>query len=167
MPKLQPQPVAWIHSAPFQASATREIDATPAEVFAALCDHERWPEWFTTLVKVERFGDKHEGVGSNRRVFINKRMAIDEEFVAWDPNTAWGFTVLEAKVPLKSMNELVTIEDLGDGRSSVTYLMGIEAKGWFQPVVNLMKKMMSKNLGDALDNLGPWIAKERTTEGAS
>ena len=126
---LTKQPPEWIHTAPFQASATREIDATPDEVFAALADHETWPEWFDAIIGVERFGEQHEGVGSNRRVFINKRVAIDEEFNVWEPGEAWGFVVLSATVPgLQSMVELVTIDDLGDGRSSVTYKMGIEGK---------------------------------------
>ncbi len=31
MATLQPQPPEWIHTAPFQAAATREIAATPAD----------------------------------------------------------------------------------------------------------------------------------------
>jgi len=162
MGTLTKQPPEWIHSAPFQASATREIDATPDEVFAALADHESWPAWFKTIVKVERFGDRHDGLGSNRRVFINKRVGIDEEFNVWEPGERWGFVVLSATIGgLKSMVELVTIDDLGEGRSSVTYKMGIEGKF---PLALLLKGAggaMKKNLGNALDNLGPHIAAQR------
>ena len=162
MPQLTPQPPEWIHSAPFQASATREIDATPDEVFTALADHESWPEWFETIIGVERFGDLHEGLGSNRRVFINKRVAVDEEFNVWEPGERWGFVVLSATVPgLKSMVELVTIEDLGDGRSSVTYTMGVEGKFPLSLLLKGATGTMSKNLGSALSNLGPHIAANR------
>jgi uncharacterized protein YndB with AHSA1/START domain len=162
MPQLTQQPPEWIHSAPFQASATRELTATPDEVFAALADHESWPEWFTTIIGVERFGDLHEGIGSNRRVFINKRLAADEEFNVWEPGARWGFVVLSATMPgLKSMVELVTIEDLGDGRSSVTYKMGIEGKFPLSLLLKGATGAMKKNLGNALDNLGPHIAANR------
>ena len=162
MATLTKQPAEWIHSAPVQASATRELDASPGEVFEALCDHESWPEWFETIKKVERFGSIETGVGSNRRVFINDRIAIDEEFNVWEPNTAWGFTILSMKLPvLKSMNELVTIEDLGEDRSKVTYTMGIAPKALFVPLVKVARKQLSKNLGAALDNLGPHIATQR------
>jgi uncharacterized protein YndB with AHSA1/START domain len=162
MGQLTRQPADWIHSAPFQASATREIDATPDEVFAALADHERWPEWFTSIIRVERFGDLHEGVGSNRRVFINTRVAVDEEFNVWEPGERWGFVVLSTTVPgLRSLSELVTIADLGDGRSSVTYKMGIEGKFPLSLLLKVATAPMEKNLGKALDNLGPHIAERR------
>ncbi|MEZ5246853.1 MAG: SRPBCC family protein [Acidimicrobiales bacterium] len=165
MGQLTKKPPEWIHAAPFQASATREIDATPDEVFAALADHERWPEWFTSIIRVERFGDLHEGVGSNRRVFINARVAVDEEFNVWEPGERWGFVVLSATVPgLKSMTELVTIADLGDGRSSVTYKMGIEGKFPLSLLLKGATGQMNKNLGAALDNLGPHIAAGRAAD---
>lgn len=162
MPSLVPRPPEWIHTAPFQASATREIDASPAEVFAALADHEAWPEWFTTLQRIERFGPLDEGVGSNRRVIINKRVSVDEEFNIWEPNTRWGFTILSATIGgLRSMNELVTIEELAPDRSRVTYMMGIEPKRLLAPVLKAGRKSLEKNLADALENLGPYLAAKR------
>ncbi|MEQ8841592.1 MAG: SRPBCC family protein [Acidimicrobiales bacterium] len=155
MPKLSPQPPEWIHSAPFQTSASRVLPARPDRVFEALADHESWPEWFDAISEVERYGETPEGVGSNRRVFLNKRVSIDEEFNVWEPGERWGFVVLRTTLPgLDSMSELVTIEDLGDGSSSVTYKMGIDAKF---PLSFLLKRAvgpMAKNLGAALDNLG-------------
>ena len=163
MATLTTRPPEWIHAAPFQASATREIDATPDEVFAALADHESWPEWFTTISRVERFGALHEGVGSNRRVHINRRVSVDEEFNVWEPGSRWGFVVLSATVPgLRSMTELVTIDDLGDGRSAVTYKMGIEGKFPLSLLLKGAKGQVSKNLGAALENLGPHIATRRS-----
>ncbi|MEM7142149.1 MAG: SRPBCC family protein [Actinomycetota bacterium] len=162
MAKLTPQPPEWIHSAPFQASATRELDASPDEVFTALCDHENWPEWFETIERVERFGDLNEGLGSNRRVHINSRLSVDEEFIVWEPGEAWGFTIVSATVGgLKAMNELVTIEDLGADRSRVTYKMGIAPKFPISIFMKVARKIVEKSLRDALDNLGPYIANAR------
>ncbi|MDW3220375.1 MAG: SRPBCC family protein [Acidimicrobiales bacterium] len=164
MGTLTPQGPDWIHTAPYQPSATRDLDASPAEVFAALIDHENWPKWFTNIERVERFGDQHEGVGSHRRVHINKRVAIDEEFNVWEPNERWGFTILSATIGgLNSMNELVTIEDLGDDRSRVTYTMGIDAKLLVAPLLKVGRKAVQKNLANALDNLGPYIVSQRPT----
>lgn len=162
MPTLTHRPAEWIDSAPFQASATREVDGSPSEVFATLADHERWPEWSDAIVKVERFGDLHEGVGSNRRIFINKRVAIDEEFNVWEPGERWGFVALSTTVPgLTSLVELVTIEDLGEGRSAVTYKMGVEAKFPLSLVLRGASGTMAKRLGAALDNLGTHIVANR------
>lgn len=164
MATLTPRPPEWNPTAPFQPSATRDLDASPSEVFAALADHENWPKWFTAIERVERFGDKHDGVGSNRRVHINKRVSVDEEFNVWEPGERWGFTILSATVGgLKSMNELVTIEDLGDDRSRVTYTMFIDPKLPLSLVLKVAQKGLRKNIGDALDNLGPYIATQRGT----
>lgn len=164
MADLTPQPPEWIHTAPIQVAVTRELAASPAEVFAALADHETWPEWFTAVERVERFGDQHDGVGSNRRVFINTRVSIDEEFNVWSPDTEWGFTLLSSTMGgLKSMNELVTIEELDPNRSRVTYKMGIEPKFFLAPVLKLGAKGMQKNLQVALDNLGPFIEGRRAS----
>ncbi|MEZ5166118.1 MAG: SRPBCC family protein [Acidimicrobiales bacterium] len=164
MGALTPQPPGWIHSAPVQLHASRDIEATADEVFAALADHESWPEWFDAIKSVERFGEPAEGIGSHRRVFINDRVSVDEEFIVWEPGKEWGFTILSASVRgLKSMNELVTIQELGAGRVRVTYKMGIAPGVALAPIVRLAKGQLRKNLGRALDNLGPHIAGRRAS----
>ncbi len=164
MAALQTQPPEWIHTAPVQPSATREIAATADEVFEALADHETWPQWFTSLDRVEQFGDLDDGVGSKRRVFINRRVRVDEEFIVWEPGKAWGFTILDASIGgLRSMNELVTIQEIGPDRVRVTYKMGIAPKAWFAPIVRLAKRSLEKNLGAALENLGAHIADRRVS----
>lgn len=155
------RPPEWTQTAPVKASATREIAATAAEVFAALADHETWPEWFTSITRVERFGDLTEGIGSNRSVFIGKAR-IDEEFIVWDEGKEWGFTVIAASIGLlRSLNELVTIQDIGPDRVRVTYLMAIDPKPWAKPLVRVARRQLKKNLAEALDNLGPHIEKAR------
>jgi uncharacterized protein YndB with AHSA1/START domain len=154
MAKLTTQPPEWIHTAPIQITATREMSATADDVFTALADHESWPEWFAAIQRVERFGDLNEGLGSNRRVFINKRVAIDEEFNVWEPGKKWGFVVLESTVGgLKSMSELVTIDGAANDRVSVTYKMGIEPKAVLAPILGIAKGGMKKNLEKALAGL--------------
>lgn len=161
MATFTPQPVEWIHTAPVIAAATRELAATPDEVFAALADHESWPEWFEALSKVERFGDLHEGVGSNRRVHIGSRVTVDEEFNVWEPGERWGFTILSGPPGLRSMNELVTIQPTGPDRCRVTYTMGIDPKPWLAPVVKVATRQLRKNLGQALEQLGDHVARRR------
>ena len=159
---LTPRPPDWTPTAPVKVSATREIAATAKEVFDALADHETWPEWFTAIDKVERIGDLHDGIGSKRRVHIG-RAHVDEEFIVWEPGKAWGFTVFEANMPplLGTLNELVTIQEIGPDRVRVTYLMAYDPKPWAKPVLRLASRRLKKELGEALDNLGRHIEKGR------
>lgn len=164
MATLVRRPPEWIHQAPFRASATRMVPAPPDEVFAALADHETWPEWFESIDAVERFGDLHEGLGSNRRVHINARISAEEEFHVWEPGEAWGFVVLSTTMPgIRSMVELVTIDDLEDGRSRVTYTMGIDARFPLSLLLRAARAGVAKNLGRALENLGPHIDRRRAS----
>ncbi len=163
MKPLTPRPPDWTATAPIQVGASRELAASADEVFAALADHESWPEWFVSLRKVERFGDLDEGIGSNRSVFIGKRVQIDEEFIVWEPGKAWGFTLIAASVPgLRSMNELVTIQEIGPARVTVTYLMAIDPKPWLSLLVRASKRQLRKTLDGALAALGEHIAARRT-----
>jgi len=160
MAAMTPRPPEWTRTAPVKVSASREMQATADEVFAALADHETWPEWFAALSKVERLGEQAEGVGSKRRVHIGGRVVIDEEFIVWEPGSAWGFTVYESSPRLlKSLNELVTIQTLAPDRVRVTYLMAIDPT---RPVGLLLragaKRQLKKNLGSALEALGRRLA---------
>lgn len=153
---MTPQPPEWTDQAPVKISASREIIASPNEIFTALADHESWPQWFSQLTKVERYGDLQEGVGSNRRVFI-KRIEVDEEFVLWEPGTVWEFTVLETRgAPrlLNSLNERVSIQQLSPDRCRVTYLMAFGPRPrltWLFDKV--LRKGLTKNLRGALAGL--------------
>ena len=145
-----------------KVSASREMRATPDAVFAALADHESWPEWFEAVSKVERIGDQHDGVGSRRRVHIGGRVTVDEEFIVWEPGKAWGFTCFDTnRKVLRSLNELITIQQTGPDRVRVTYLMAMDPPA---PVTLLLrmgaKRQLSKNLGNALESLGERLAHE-------
>jgi hypothetical protein len=45
-----------------------DIHAPPQRVFAVLCDVERWPEWTSTVTRVQRLEHGAFGVGSSARL---------------------------------------------------------------------------------------------------
>ena len=149
------RPAVWTLQAPVVARASREIAASPAAVFDVLADHEAWPQWFRGVKRVEVTGGEGVGVGARRRVTLHGGTRFDEEFVTWQPGEAFGFTVVAMRPRLlRSLNELVTLEDLGGDRCRVTYHQGFDPRPWSRWLVRLLARwILPKALQSALASL--------------
>ena len=106
------------------------IDAPPEEVFAVLCDVERWPEWTSTMTSVRRMESGPFAVGSSAHVRQPKlRPAI------------WRVTELEDKrnftwttrSPGLRMSASHSIEHQGAGSRVV---LSLELAGFIAPLVS-------------------------------
>ena len=156
------QPADWTDRAPLKIRAVREIRATPQEVWDVLCDHERWPEWFSALDKAEATGGT--GLGSTRTVWVAKK-PINEEFIVWDEPRSWGFSVVEAEGPLglvtETLNERVDIQVLSDDRVRVTYLMALQPKPRTGLLFRVLKRQLTKTLRQSLAGLERRLEAQR------
>jgi carbon monoxide dehydrogenase subunit G len=145
-------PPEWIDTAPIIVERSIEIDASPAEVWRHIADHERWPEWFGAISKVEVTGDP-TGVGGKRCVTVKGGASLDEVFTAWDENERFAFAVVGSKVPfLVALAESVDLEP-ADDRCRVTYRQGIEVRRGLRWGVGQMTNSIGKRLARALDQL--------------
>lgn len=143
---------SWIEDAPEKCSATRMVAASPDAIWAVVADHESWPEWFDAVQKVT-VTDGAEGVGAERIVRL-PGLVIDEEIVAWDVGERFAYRATGfSRGAFESLNGRVTIEDLGDGRSRVTYNQGFAPVWWFRLPFKLAHGKLEKNLRGALDGL--------------
>ena len=158
------KPAEWTDRAPVKFRASREMHASPQEVWDVLCDHDRWPEWFPALDGARATGGT--GIGSTRTVVIGKKFDIDEEFIVWDEPRSWGFSVVAAEGPLgrmaETLNERVDIQVLSPDRVRVTYLMAFQPRKRAGLLFRAAKRPMTKNLRDALAGLERHIEAERT-----
>jgi len=141
MPSHPVHPPEWIDSAPIVVHESIVIQAAPSAVWDQVVDHASWPEWFEALDRVEP-GSTATGVGGTRRV-IAQRLAIDEEFTAWDENEHFAFAATASKLPmLGALAESLRIEPIDDGAASrITYRQGVQGRsglGW------LMKPVWSR-----------------------
>lgn len=151
MHEMTPQPLEWIDKAPVRASRSRRIAQPPAIVWAAIADHAGWPAWFRGIRKITP-GPVADAVGGTRRVDLGVALA-DEEFLAWEPERRFAFTVTASNRPgLRSMNEDIRLTPDGPSACTVTYTMGAEppAAGLLRPV---LEPVLRKALTDALAGL--------------
>jgi uncharacterized protein YndB with AHSA1/START domain len=153
MGELVPRKLEWIDEAPVRIQARGESTASPAEVFAVLADHERFPEWFPMVRKVTVLGGP-DGVGARRRVQI-PGSSVDEEFIAWEPGARWTFTGLSAKPRFtKSLVEDCRLEPTASGGTAMTYTMYLDPTPGYGLLFKLMAAGVRKNNTKALANLG-------------
>lgn len=143
--------LAYVKVAPVVISVTRDVQA-PAEVaWDVIADTPSWPEWFPRMSKAEYTSSKPPGIGATRQVKVGP-LVVDEEFIAWERPTVWGFTFLETNVPFARAGvELAEIESLGAARSRITYTMAVDLRGpmFFR---RIFKPLTKRSLGNALES---------------
>lgn len=133
---MTPRTLDWLDSAPVRVSRSRRIAQPSAVVWAAIADHASWTQWFPRLVSVTP-GPVADAVGGTRTVDLGAA-AVEEEFLAWEPEQHFAFTVTSSTKPgLRSMVEDIRLTRDGDTACTVTYTMGIEPVGGtlLRPVV--------------------------------
>lgn len=150
------QPDSWIESAPSRCSASLDIAASPADIWAVLAEHESWPDWFGVVKEVTVTGAA-SGVGARRRVRLSG-LELDEEFVAWDVGERYAFAVVAASRGMfTSISERIIIDDLGSGHSRVTYTQAFAPKWWFALPFRLLIGQFRHNLTKALDGIATQV----------
>jgi uncharacterized membrane protein len=110
-------------------SVAVNIDAPPDEVFAVLCDVERWPEWTPTMTSVQRLDQGPFAVGSSAQVRQPRlRPAVWKVTELEAQNFTWV-----ARAPGLRMKARHAVERLGLG-SRVE--LSFEISGFIGPVVS-------------------------------
>jgi hypothetical protein len=108
--------------------------ATPAAVFALLRDGSTWPSWspLGSFELIEPGQGRPEGLGAVR-LFTTGRHTSRERVVIVEPDTTFSY-VLEAGLPLRDYQAVITLVPRGGGGTSVTWCSTFVAKrpgtGW-------------------------------------
>lgn len=162
MPTCRPETVAFTATAPVRATATREIDATPQEVFAVLADAEGWPRWFPGLRGARWTSSGPHGVGSTRQVQLGP-LAVDEEFLVWEPGERFAFTFTGTNLPgTRAGVELVELVALDGGRRTrVAYTFSAEPVGVPRAVGAGLTPVVRSLLAGGLRGLAQEVAARR------
>jgi hypothetical protein len=141
----------WIDGADIVFSSSLDFNASAEDVWERIADHQGWPEWFTSLDKVEVTGDP-TGVGGKRRVTV-KRLGINEEFTAWTENEQFSFAIVKSPLFfLETMAEDVRIEAV-DAGCRVVYRQGIAARWGLRWLAKVGLRQLPQQTAEALQNL--------------
>ncbi|MFP5579660.1 MAG: SRPBCC family protein [Acidimicrobiia bacterium] len=155
MTPITPRPLEWIDTAPVRAARSRRIAQPPAVVWAAIADHAGWTQWFPRLAAVTP-GEVADAVGGTRTVDLGV-VAVEEEFLAWEPERHFAFTVVSStKGGVRSMVEDIRLTRDGDRACTVTYTMAVEPVGarLLRPI---LEPVLRKAIGDGLAGLAAHV----------
>ena len=139
------------------------LDGSPAEVWAVLVDHERWPRWFKGVKSCRADSDPAVGVGATRIVTLQGGTRFNERFIAWEEGSLWAFTATAIRPGL--MNGLVercTIAEVGNGRTRVTYRMAFEPATALRPLVPVLRRVLPGRLEAGMKGLAREVQTRRS-----
>lgn len=152
MPATRAVTTDFYETAPIRYRATRLVAATPDEVFEVLADTDGWPRWFPGVTSASWTSEPPHGVGSTRTVKVGA-VAIEEQFLVWDPGRAWGFTFTATTIPLvRAAAELVELRPDGTG-TQVTYDLHVDPLPIVGITARMVRGQVERGLGRGLRGL--------------
>jgi uncharacterized protein YndB with AHSA1/START domain len=104
------------------------IDAPPERVFAVLCDVERWPEWTSSMTRVQRLDRGTFGIGAKARVIQPKLRAATWQVTELQENRSFTWVAQSPGVRIKA-GHFVEAEG-GGSRGSLS----LEFGGFLGPI---------------------------------
>lgn len=127
-------------SQPETFRVSRTFKKSPKAIWKELINHENMVNWMPGIssVKVTHNQDGEAGLGCKRVCQFGSE-ALYEDIILWKENVAYGYKVQDNSL-LEDHVAYVTIEDLGNGKSEVTWIQHLKPKG------NFLKKFMMKNI---------------------
>lgn len=159
MPKCRPVGSDFADTAPVTVRAEVELQSSPLLVWGTLADTPNWPQWFPGMKECRATSDPAGGLGESRFVHVGP-LKVDERFVAWEPERAFGFTVTSINFGAwvaKAMLELVELAPSETGGTIATYKAGLHPTFWARPLGGRLRDQMAEAWTVGLGNIDGYL----------
>jgi carbon monoxide dehydrogenase subunit G len=144
---------------------TREVDATPQDVWAVMGRFMHMQEFAPRIQTIDALTESEDGVGARRRCNFEGGGSVVEEVTEWEDN--WKYTVRMSEagtMPLKDAYVELSVEPIAEGRSQGKMAMDYQMKfgpiGWLMGQT-MMKRMMGGIFEEILNELGKKVEKDK------
>lgn len=158
MAKLQAVDGSFRRTAKETVTTWREIDAPIARVWAAI-DGDDWASWFPGMTQCYATSNPRTGLGASRTVKID-RLVAEEQFVTYEPEKAWGFSITKTNLPLaKRLYEGVELKSIDDGRRTRIYYYGAYDPTWLTRLARgPVQDAFITSWGNAFESLNDFVS---------
>jgi uncharacterized membrane protein len=127
-------------------SITTEVDASADHVFAVLTDVERWPEWTSTVTRVERLDRASTPLATGSRLRIVQPKVPPAEWTVTDLEAGRGFRMM-SRSPGATVVANHWVAPLDGQRSRVT--LSVMFSGWLgRLIARMMRKLNERYLAE-------------------
>ena len=112
-----------------RAEKSTVIRRSVEDVFAYVADQSNAVHWQAGLVEVQRLTDGPIGVGTRHRIartFMGRRLAVENEYVAFEPGRRVVFRTTAGPMPL----EASYIVEPAEGGARITSTIAMDASGF-------------------------------------
>jgi hypothetical protein len=145
-------------NAKFCFTAKVELNCSPQQLFEIFEDAHAWTIWAGPIQKVEWTSPKPFGIGTTRTVFMQGGLEGYEEFTAWDRGKHMAFKFVGSnKDNMHAFGEDYKVEDLGNNRCALIWIMALEPKGFSRVMLGLIKPIMAKLVQRMANQLAKYV----------
>ncbi|WP_431678169.1 SRPBCC family protein [Kitasatospora sp. KL5] len=122
------------------------IDATPAEVMAAIADFAAYPEWTGEVKEIEVLSTTAEGRGAEVRLVLDAGAIRDEHVLAytWEGDREVSWTLVKSQM-LRALDGSYSLAAVKSGGTEVTYQLAVDVK---IPMLGMIKRKAEKVIID-------------------
>jgi uncharacterized protein YndB with AHSA1/START domain len=150
VPPCRPETLGFTAVAPLRTTVTRDVEATPSEVFDALADPSAWVAWFPGMTGSRWTSEAPHGVGSTRQVQLGP-LTVDEQFLVWEPAQRFAFTFTATNLPVARAGvELLELVPRSPTGTRVAYTFAVDPTGVPGPLartaVPVVRAVVSRGL---------------------
>jgi uncharacterized protein YndB with AHSA1/START domain len=152
--------LSYFETAPARFQAEVVIAADPERIFEVFEDAHAWTVWALPITAVHWTSPRPFGVGTTRTVHMIGSMIGEEQFIAWERGKRMAFYFTRcSKSNVAAFAEDYHVEDLGDGRCRVSWMMAMEPSGPSRLTMPLMGPPMRAGLAFMLRRLKKYVEK--------
>jgi uncharacterized protein YndB with AHSA1/START domain len=161
MKECKPIDMNFFDEAPARFEAETEIVASPEKIFDVFEDARSWAQWAPPIQRVDWTSPKPFGIGTTRTVTMSMGIVGDERFIAWERGRRMAFCFTHTTVPnMAAFGEDYHVEDLGNGRCRVRWIMALDPEGASKTFMPLTAPLMRWSLRFMLGRLKRYVESQ-------
>jgi hypothetical protein len=121
-----------------QFQCKERIEASIHHVWVILADVERWPEWTSSVTRIEKLNSRPLGLGSRVRIHQPKLRPAVWVVTDWEPESHFVWEAAGQGVSLVGSHVLKACEE------GCEVTLGLRFDGWLGGLVALLKGRIAK-----------------------